>query len=225
MFIVVFVYISATAQTFQITSFEGKKENINVSQKQFSKTLTVAYLADTLRFSECTGIDTAEILNKNFLKIIYGVRGGTGFGLKNTAVISVSKDKLVVSLLFLSNIEVLLEDNEIVKFNNLLNLRGTENPEIFISSKGDLNFSTNFIERNINETSTLKFDQNLKLFCNGYKNIQVKLPRAGMGVSTQKNTNTVVRMPYVTLENSNYYFLNEHWYKNQHNNELVSEYR
>jgi len=85
------------AQSFTIDGFDGKTKEIHLYVGD--ETLTFIYLKDTLHISNFNNlIGKIAISNKNFLKVVYRIRAGTGIDDQHTLLLCVDDKKLYQSL-------------------------------------------------------------------------------------------------------------------------------
>ncbi len=91
------------AQYFSLRSFEGKK--VRVHLEELPHELRVSFLHDTLLLYEYFGDFRAKALDSSFLQITYAVRGGSGFGSENTALLAVREGHLCQALWLTSSFE------------------------------------------------------------------------------------------------------------------------
>lgn len=91
------------AQYYMLRSIEGKK--VRVHLEALPHELRVSCLHDTLLLYEYFGDYRARALDSSFLQITYAVRGGSGFGSKNTAILAVRDGQLRQALLLMSSFE------------------------------------------------------------------------------------------------------------------------
>ncbi|MET4080655.1 hypothetical protein ABIB40_000599 [Pedobacter sp. UYP30] len=210
----------AFSQTYQITSFEGQDVKVNLSQKLFSKTLTVACLGDTVRFSDCTGLIKVTPLNEKFLQVIYGLRGGASFDLdrRNTLILSISNNKIKVSMLVQSYIGMLIgsEDhyvNCIYQYQLKLMGNNVNNYKMSVNIHGDRKLASGDIEKNINKQYSLKFDQNRKFFYSSYEHIAKDQSVYDFRSQQSRKIHIGTNLPTIILYKDNYYFANDKWYR------------
>jgi len=95
--------IPLNAQYYMLRSMEGKK--VRVHLEALHHELSVSCLHDTLLLYSSFGDYHARRLDSSFLQITYSVRGGSGFGPVNTAILAVRDGRLCQALLLLSSYE------------------------------------------------------------------------------------------------------------------------
>jgi hypothetical protein len=91
------------AQYYGLRSFEGKKVSVHI--EALPHELRVSCLQDTLLLYEYFGDYHIRELDSSFLQITYAVRGGSGFGSENTAILVVRDGYLRQALLLMSSFE------------------------------------------------------------------------------------------------------------------------
>jgi len=85
-------------QIIKIQSFDGKNQTIEVAHDSNRDILTIATLKDTVHIGDCTSVEEAVALNKNFVRIIYHVRGGSGIHVMRMVILTSKNNKLYQSL-------------------------------------------------------------------------------------------------------------------------------
>jgi|GEM_PF-3001946 len=85
------------AQHYLLRSFEGKKVSVRIVALPHE--LRVSCLNDSLLLYEYFGDYHARVLDSSLLQITYAVRGGSGLGLANTAILAVRDGHLRQALL------------------------------------------------------------------------------------------------------------------------------
>ena len=86
------------AQTYAIESMEGKIERVRLSHAPYTNQLTVSYQRDTLYLADYAGLIGAHLLGKNFLEIVYTRHGGENAESRNTAIVTISHERLRASM-------------------------------------------------------------------------------------------------------------------------------
>jgi hypothetical protein len=99
-------------QAIKVQSFDGIAQVINVIPDYDRETLTIATMQDTLHIRNCTNVEEVNALNKNFIKIIYQVRGGSGIHLRHMLIVTAKDNKLYQALHITS-----LFSEEFIDFN------------------------------------------------------------------------------------------------------------
>jgi hypothetical protein len=101
--VAVTAYTPLKAQYYRLRSIEGK--NVRVHVEELPHELRVSCLHDTLLLYEYFGDYHVTALDSSFLQITYAVRGGSGFGSENTAILAVRDGCLRQALLLMSSFE------------------------------------------------------------------------------------------------------------------------
>ncbi|MGY3052973.1 hypothetical protein ACVWYG_001170 [Pedobacter sp. UYEF25] len=204
------------SQTYKITSFEGKLVGINLSQKPFTKVLNVSYAGDTLHFSDCTGTGNVKNLGKNFLQIEYNLRGGTGLDYRNTIVLCVSNQKIIISLFLESYVGALIDTSKHYVYQSQLKLLGNsqDNFKMIVHTHGDRSI-LKILEENVDKYFPLRFDKSRKIFLSNYKTISKDiLIKDYANVSQAKDTFFVNgSLPVISLYKDTYYYRKGQWYE------------
>lgn len=91
------------AQYYTLRSSEGKKVRVHVEELHHE--LRVSCLHDSLLLYEYFGGYDARMLSSDFLQITYRVRGGSGYGSENTAILAVRDGRLCQALLVMSSFD------------------------------------------------------------------------------------------------------------------------
>ena len=86
---------------YTLRSIDGKKISVHV--EELPHELSVSCLHDTLLLYEYFGDYQARSLDSSFLQITYAVRGGSGFGSENTALLAIRDGHLHQVLLIMSS--------------------------------------------------------------------------------------------------------------------------
>jgi hypothetical protein len=110
-----------TAQYYTLRSVEGKKVSVHV--EELSHELRISCVNDTLLLYEYFGEYHARALDPSLLQITYAVRGGSGLGLRNTAILAVRDGHLRQALLLRSGYES-VGDHYHETFNTSMQLSG-----------------------------------------------------------------------------------------------------
>jgi hypothetical protein len=161
------------AQTYHIKSFDGKIAKITLNYKMFSKKLSISCSTDTLYLLDYTGTQKIRVIDQRFIEIEYDVLGGTGIVNRNSLILSISKNKIITSLLVNSHFETFSPDKHIlydVKFNFKSDLG--KNYQIIadvnnsVHSKKYSSINTNSIEK-----VNLRFDTNYDVFTSNIANL------------------------------------------------------
>jgi hypothetical protein len=213
----------AGAQSYTIESLEGVKIKINLDYKLFSKTLTVSNSNDTLFLDDYTGTIEVHLINRRFLQVDYGVRGGSGLGLRKTLILSVSKSRINASMLVTSYTKLVSFDKE--QFLEL-KLKQVKEDRSNYEITGIIHVEKKFKQlpqknSSSNEHVALEFDANENVFYSSHETISgyFKVYDDKIHEFIKKHLNNTV--PVITIESSTYYFVNGEWYERSDNDTLV----
>jgi len=82
-------------RAYTIKAFNGRDQKVHIMPDYFNHLLKISCLKDTISILDYWGVPAeVTVLNKNFIKISYAVRGGSGLGLGNVMILCVSGGKL-----------------------------------------------------------------------------------------------------------------------------------
>jgi hypothetical protein len=92
----------ACAQTYRLTSWEGRPLRVSVSYQLWSKHLAVSCAGDTLFLQDYQGDATVRVLQHRFLQITYDTRCGSGCWTQYTVLLAIRQHRFEVPLCVLS---------------------------------------------------------------------------------------------------------------------------
>lgn len=220
------IYNTAKAQLYSIESFDGTNAKISLNYTLFSKTLKVSCLNDTLFLSDYTGTREVHVLNKRFLQIVYGVRGGSGLDLRSTLILSVSKGKINVAVLVTSYAGLVSADKNglyWLKFNMAGNSSSTYKLTVNVHDQQTSKLHPEG-SHNKNEQVTLSFDADRNIFYTSCKDINKSstINEAKTGQSEKQQIKGM--LPVIELGQNSYYYIKDKWYRSGYDDNLFSEY-
>jgi hypothetical protein len=218
-------------QTFTIKSLDGRNQNIYIRPDYPNHVLRISCLKDTINIPDYWGVPpNAGLMNDNFIKIEYEVRGGSNLSLGNTMVICANGNKLFEAMHVLRYM-----DSELSYAIDSVKYRGHSNYNIKVALNGNnkrnyrLNISihdtssSNFepdANYNYNNQTALSFDTKRNVFFsvkeNIYDNFTVLSLKGGKKHKEQIRGN----LPVIILGKETYYFIKNGWYELGSHNEL-----
>ena len=206
------IHTKKDTRIFNIQSLEGKTVKVKVLPDYAHHILSVIYLTDTLKVFDYWGVPPqTSYLGKQFLNIDYEVRGGSNFGLGNTMIICVSKNKLYEALHVLRYTDW---ESELVKtYNVTFAFLTGKKGYMLTASIRDKSFSTKNPETNYDYTNTSKlhFDKKLKVFYSIkkdlYDTLKVIYPNETYRNEIEGN------FPEVILEDNKYVYIGGQWFE------------
>jgi len=220
------IFNNAKAQVYSIESFDGTNAKINLNYTLFSKRLKVSYLNDILFLSDYTGTREVHVLNKRFLQIVYGVRGGSGLDLRNTIILSVSKSKINVAMLVTSYAGAVSEDKEDL-YKLKLGMTGNDKSNYKLSvnvhyeHKTKLHPKTNY---NKNGQVSLSFDPSQNIFYSTHKNINQSFIINNLKTQQSDKQKVSGTLPVIVLGRNSYYYIKGEWYGSGYEDNLFKAY-
>lgn len=214
------------AQSYKISGFDGTTKVIHVSER--GEILTISYLTDTLHIQDFNNfMEDVSILNKNFLKIIYRVRAGTGLDDQHTLLLCINGKTLCQALHVMSifnedfidySKKVDLSDMIAVKsrYQLYLDMNGTNaqnftlNIKIHDERKSKLDPQENYTT---DKQVLLKFDLQKKIFYNTNKTISRHFKIFDPKTQAEINQYVSGTFPAIKMGKTDYYFIRDEWYE------------
>lgn len=221
------------AQTFKVKSINGINSEIKVSLDDRDM-LKICYLTDTVYIKDCYGFtDSPSILNKQFLKIDYRTRAGSGLDWILTDIFCVKDNKLVQSLHITS-----IFKEEFIDFRKIYN--PANGPDVGSLYKVNLKLSGNNYsdykmdviihdkrkskedQHNYNRKSfaALKFDPLQGIFYTSKINTAKYYRFFDTKTEVEKKKYLYGTFSIVKLGSHNYYYVKDNWYEEQEKNYL-----
>jgi hypothetical protein len=232
-------YQTAKAQSYTIESLEGGKVKINLSRIMRGRVLAVNCSKDTVFLDEYLGVKVVHILKEKFLQIIYDVRAGTGSSAKNTLVLSVSKNKINVSMLVNSYGGWFKPDR---KNTQLIDDKGLFQLKLEITGDDPGNYkmvvgvhderkSRSDPKANYTHDSkvTLNFDTSQHIFYTSYESVAKNFSLPDDGAEKLEKKYISGTFPVIKIRDTVYYFMKGEWCRIDDNdnsgaNYLINEY-
>jgi len=224
------IWNSTKAQSYSVESFEGKKVNIQLTEnvtKESWYVAKVSCLTDSLFLDNYNGVQEVHVLSHKFLEIVYNTQGGSGSQFRNTLILSVKKNKIIVAILANSFGKAFGGDSDgslyIVKFNitrnNKSNFKLTAH--IYDRHKSNSYPLKNYLR---SENKILSFDSVRNIFYTTH--IRTTQLYIISDPKTQQPNEQQIKglLPIIALSKSYYYYLKGEWYKRVDNHNLCMEY-
>jgi len=230
---------TSIAQVFTIYGFDGSAKQIHLYAGD--ETLTFTYLNDTLHVADFNSlIGKITVCDKNFLKVIYRVRAGTGIDDQHTLLLCINDEKLCQAL-YLTSVfdEDFIDYSEKVNPSNpvavktryklLLDIDRSKsggfnmNVKIHDERKSKLHIRENY---NIDKQVFLKFDPQKKIFYNGDQTISHHFKIFDPKTQTETNKFISGTFPAIELGKSTCFFIKDEWYeKNEYGDLSIYTYK
>jgi hypothetical protein len=219
----------ANAQSYNIESFDEKKESIKLYYKPASGTLTINCLGDTLIIDNYLAVDSVKVLNKVFLQINYAKRGGSNEGFGNQLLLHIAKGKLCQTLHVNAYTNYDLRNtghikgspNEYYLFKLKAKLTGLNidtyklRLNIHNEQKSDTNRKLN---HNYNRIELLSFDRKREVFFSTYEHLMGNYLFHQSKDNAGKKKYKEMDVPVVNIEKDHYYFIDGEWYTKEKGN-------
>lgn len=203
-----------------LIGLDGKRATIKVIPDYENHILKILCSKDTIKIYEYWGVPPeVNIINKNFVQIVYSVRSGTDMALKNILLLCVNEQKVYQAMHVLKsfvwqgmgvngdyNIKLKLDGD------NKNNYKLTINVHDSVNSKSETEENFNF-----NNLTVLSFDIKKHVFYNIKEvlgNLKF-LKRTGKGT-----TQTDHIFPTIILGKEKYYFMKNNWYQLDSSNKM-----
>ena len=215
-------------KVYNITSLDGKSEQIHIMPDYPGHKLRVSYNTYSLKINDLWGVPVEiHLLNKSFIQVIIRVRAGSNEGLENMMIFCVDKNKLceAMSINSSSNFD----------YGNYYG-RGIYEVKVFLkgSSKKDYKLDAHIHDDahskkspqtnyNYESQTVLNFDVNQDVFYS----IKDFLP--GIFTIYDSKTNKPYKQkinsyyPMMILGKMDYYFFKGEWYEIEKGNKLSKE--
>ena len=225
---------------YTIQSLDGTSEKIYVTDDYMHDSIKIRCLKDSLQIEQDYQVDSASILNKNFLRIIYRPKCGSDCRLRGIIFLCVKGGKLYVSmratLLFEEEITrvydrrtdslKLFDEKSVYKLK--LRLTGENKSDYkLLANIHDMNSSKHdpLTSYNHDDKTTLNFDVQENIFYNDFKDINASFdiwdPKAG-----EVKRRITGNFPVIKLGRKEYYYINDIWYEGSGvgNNSITTDY-
>lgn len=224
------IWNSAKAQTYSIKSLEGQTVKIKLAENLAGKSrylAKVSCLTDSLFLVDYNGVEEVRVVGNAFLEIVYDTRGGSGYQARNTAILSVKKHKINVSMLSDSFGKAFGGDIDgslyVVKFSITGNRQSNFKllAHIYDRHKSRSSPQKNYIR---NENAILNFDSVRNIFYGTNQRITQSFTINDPKTQQSNEQQISGSLPTVALGGSYYYYIKGEWYKRGDNKSLFKEY-
>ena len=224
----------AKSQTFNIESLDGKVRQVNITPNYGKRILTITCLNDTIHIKDLTNIETTNILNKHFLKIVYSLRGGSGINLRNTIILSVNGRTLCQPLHIMS-----LFDEEFIDFSkpvdssSPVDVKSVYEANLYLTGNSNENYKLNIhihderkskhaSQTNYNRDTnfTLSFDTSQYVFSSNHQDIAKYFTVYTPQTLNETRQYMMGTFPVIKLGQNEYYYIKGEWYKKNDNDYL-----
>lgn len=207
---------AAKAQTYALESLDGVKIKLNLCDTiQRGRILAISYLKDTVQTECWDGLKSVKVINKKFLQIVCGDRGGSGLALNATTILAVNKGKLCVCMAVLSYGRGISADWEaLFKINFAIAGTQKSNYKIIAHIHDEkIFYRKRQNNHRLNSTIILKFDPVLDIFYTDKKQITKYFEGGDDSGTVVKQKAISGVFPAILLNSEKYYFIQARWYK------------
>jgi hypothetical protein len=201
-----------------LIGLNGKNEKVKIIPEYEKHILKIACAKDTIRLTEYWSVPPeVSVLNKNFIKIEYAVRGGTGSAAKNVMIICVNGSRLYEAVhVFLSRTWHGMGTNGDYTIKLRLNGDRKSNYKLIVDIHDSVYSKPNPEESyTYNNQTILSFDENSNVFYSIKDFIGPHTIIAKTGKRTKQNG---INVPIIILGAETYYAIKNRWYILGNNN-------
>jgi len=234
-FQIFFIFSLAKSQEFKLRSLDGKNIEVQLHIEEAKHILLITCDHDTAYLAAVLDIKKAELIDKNYLAVVYVLRGGSGLTVAGTTILSVCAGKINQSLAIISEF-----DEEFLDFskNTTPPMRATVKssydvklspshhvikPYTIIATVHDKRRSSNPKGHSFNRNfaATLYFDNGQNVFYNLKERLADYYT-----ISDTKSPKDIKKyiqgvFPVVKLGNYRYYYITNVWYERSEGNHLT----
>jgi len=219
----------ASAQSYTIESFDGKKENIKLYYESASGILTISCLGDTLVIDNYLAADSVKVLNKKFLQINYAKRGGSNEGFGNLLLLHIAQEKLCQTLHVnaytnydfrnVSHMKGSLNEYYLFKVKSTLTGNNNDTYKLKLNIHNEQRSDTNRkLNHNYNRIELLSFDKKREVFFSAYEHLNGYYMFHQSKDNGEEKKYKEMDVPVVTIEKDHYYFIEGEWYTKENDN-------
>jgi ABC-type antimicrobial peptide transport system permease subunit len=225
---------AAKAQSYKIESLERTGQTISVLDN--SRDLTIFSLQDTLHIkSFFNELDTIFVLNKNFLKIVYGLHAGTGLNVHETLILCIYHQMLYEAAHFAS-----VSDEEFIDFRkkhkpgDLVDVKTIYELAVTLAGNtvNDYKLNINIHEaRKVKSTPKANYDRQSKVvlnfdtahhvFHNTSENLSKYFTVFDEKTVKEHKLFMMGTFPKIILGSYTYYYIKNEWYEASAENDLT----
>ena len=216
----------ANAQVYNVHSLDGPAQKISVADSEKS-TLIISCLQDTIYVHNLNNIDEAKLLNRNFLKVVYDARGGTGIHLQHTVILCLNNKRLIEALhlvsLFHEEFMDFSKDADTIgkvavnsTYSVHLSLSGNNpahyklNAKIHDDRKSKISHGESYSR---DDESHLSFDPVVNVFYTSQLELARNYTIAGPNVENETEQHIKGKFPVAKFGKMTYYFIKGCWYE------------
>jgi hypothetical protein len=220
--------------TYDIQSFEGKKEKILLRENPSLEPLLIIYKNDTLKLcNNQHGIRDVKLLNPYFLQIAYGMHGGSEVKRRAIVVVCIYNNKLHIPIPVFTTVESFVHNmfydfhsiNLKIEKDPLFKYKLTVKEHIFVR---DLDDSSKILcDESI--TTAVKFDTATNRFYNRRENLNKQykvLKERTINADIEEMISVKGELPVLKLNNpkckdcgegTRYLYFNNNWFEESGN--------
>jgi hypothetical protein len=234
-FLLVLLRKQTQAQTFQLQSFDGKKQVVKVSVAAGRDVLNLITGKDTLKINDCMVLEEAIVLNKSFIRLVYTMRGGTGINTRGLLIVGCKDNRLyqavhIVSLyheefIDFSKKKITLNAPDVItNYAVKVKLSGDKYPvyKMNVAVHAE-NTEKDNPGKSYNRTGNvmLNFDTVNNVFYSGRTKIAKHFKM--YNVKTGKHTRPFIKgdFPTIKLDSYKYYYASGTWYEENDYGDLI----
>ncbi|SDT65937.1 hypothetical protein SAMN05216490_4666 [Mucilaginibacter mallensis] len=213
-------------QICTIKALDGNDQKVHVMPDYFNRLLKISCLKDTITIFDYWGVPAeVTVLNKNFIKISYAVRGGSDISLSNVMVLCINGGRLYEAMHVLEHVSSESEGEKelyrnIYKITMTLSGDDKKNYKLHVGIHDSVKSrATPAINYNYNNQTVLSFDAGRNVFYSIKEDIYDSF---AVYPTTQKNYKEKLKgnYPVIILGKETYYYIKGGWYNLGRNNEL-----
>ncbi len=202
-------------ETYTITTLEGIEQRVIVNNDWQDRRLRVICGNDTISFTDnWYGSVSATFLTKNFLKIIYSRRGGSGIHNDDLLLICVKNNKLHSALDIVSYSEFIYGGDDVDDYNASLKIAAGSNENIRLELSANREYAKILHKKNYRTAAILDFDKNKCVFFSRHEYIDNVFHVYNFADEKTTDKRFTGTYPMVDIGRRRYYFAKGTWYRN-----------
>jgi len=209
-------------RAYAIKAFNGGDRKVHIMPDYFNHLLKISCFKDTITILDYWSVPAeVSVLNKNFIKISYAVRGGSGVGLGNVMVLCVNGGKLYEAMHVLEYLTGESGDEQdLYKIKLTISGDNKRTYKLHVGIHDSVKSkATPAINYNYNNQTVLSFDETRNVFYCIKEDIYDKFilyPKMGKNENGKLGGN----YPVIILSNNTYYYVRGEWWSLGSNKEL-----